>query len=177
MSVENIVMSVVNYAETKGINIIFDTDVEERIMACDIDKMERVILNILSNAIKFTEKNGQIYVNIFNKEKSIIISIKDTGTGIPEEKLDMIFERFIQVDKSISRNHEGSGIGLSLVKALVIMHKGSISVNSNIGKGSEFILEIPVHTTNDNESDMKKCEDKESGKIERINIEFSDIYF
>ena len=94
----------------KGISITFDTDVEERIMACDIDKIERVILNLLSNAIKFTEKKGQIYVNIFNKEKAIIISIKDTGTGIPKEKLDIIFERFVQVDKSISRNNQGSGI-------------------------------------------------------------------
>ncbi|PRR81861.1 ATP-binding protein [Clostridium vincentii] len=176
-TVENMVMSVVNYAETKGINIIFDTDIEERIMACDIDKIERVVLNLLSNAIKFTERNGHIYVNIFNKEKSIIISIKDTGTGIPEEKLEMIFERFIQVDKSISRNQEGSGIGLSLVKELVIMHNGNISVKSIIGKGSEFIVEIPVYTTTDNESNMKKCEDKENSKIEKINIEFSDIYF
>ena len=170
-------MSVVNYAETKGISIIFDTDVEERIMACDIDKIERVILNILSNAIKFTEKKGKIYVNIFNKEKAIIISIKDTGIGIPKEKLDIIFERFIQVDKSISRNHEGSGIGLSLVKALVIMHNGIISVNSKIGEGSEFILEIPVNIIKDDASYMKKSKDKENGKIDRINIEFSDIYF
>ena len=72
-------------------------------MACDIDKIERVILNLLSNAIKFTEKNGNIYVNIFSKEKSIIISIKDTGIGIPKEKLDIIFERFVQVDKSIEK--------------------------------------------------------------------------
>ena len=69
-SIENIVMSVVNYAELKGISVTFDTDVEERIMACDIDKIERVILNLLSNAIKFTEEQGNIYVNIFNKEKS-----------------------------------------------------------------------------------------------------------
>lgn len=175
--VENMVMTVVSYAEIKGISIVFDTDVEERIMACDIDKMERIILNLLSNAIKFTEKKGQIYVNIFNKEKSIIISIKDTGIGIPKEKIDMIFERFIQVDKSISRNNEGSGIGLALVKELVIMHNGTISVNSKIGKSSEFIVEIPVHTTKDNGLHIKKYEDKESDKIERINIEFSDIYF
>ena len=83
----------------------------------------------------------------------------------------------MQIDKSISRNNEGSGIGLSLVKELVTMHNGSISVNSEIGKGSEFILEIPVHITKDNALHMEKCEDKESGKIERINIEFSDIYF
>lgn len=176
-SIENIVMSVVNYAELKGISITFDTDVEERIMACDIDKIERIILNLLSNAMKFTEKQGNIYVNIFNKEKSITISIKDTGIGIPKEKLDVIFERFVQVDKSISRNNEGSGIGLYLVKALVIMHNGSISVNSEIGKGSEFIIEIPVYITNSNILCMEKCEDKESSKIERINIEFSDIYF
>lgn len=176
-SIENIVMSVVSYAELKGISITFDTDVEERVMTCDIDKIERIILNLLSNAMKFTEKQGNIYVNIFNKEKSIIISIKDTGIGIPKEKLDIIFERFVQVDKSISRNNEGSGIGLSLVKALVIMHNGSISVNSEIGKGSEFIIEIPVYTTNNSTLCIEKCEDKESSKIERMNIEFSDIYF
>ena len=75
------------------------------------------------------------------------------------------------------RNNEGSGIGLSLVKALVIMHNGIISVNSSIGKGSEFILEIPVHIAKDDTLYMKKCEDKENSKIEKIDIEFSDIYF
>ncbi|GAA0181062.1 AAA family ATPase [Clostridium sediminicola] len=177
--VENIVMSVVNYAQSKGIIILFDTDVEERTIACDVYKIERVILNLLSNAIKFTDKGGHIYVNIYNKEKSIMISVKDTGIGIPKEKLDIIFERFIQVDKSISRNNEGSGIGLSLVKELVTMHSGTISVNSTIGKGTEFILELPVLTTNENilhEEIYEKLE-SDNDKIEKIKIEFSDIYF
>jgi PAS domain S-box-containing protein len=173
--IENIVQSVVEYVENKGITLIFDTNIEEKIIACDPDKIERIILNLISNSVKFTNSGGYIIVNIINKEQRLIISVKDSGIGIPKEKKSSIFERFIQVDKSLTRNQEGSGIGLSLVKSLVEMHGGNISVESEYGKGSEFIIELPVKEIVDVE-DIPNDNYIQEGNIEKIEIEFSDIY-
>ncbi|WP_420852346.1 PAS domain-containing sensor histidine kinase [Oceanirhabdus seepicola] len=173
--VEEITLSVAQYIENKNIEIIFDTDIEEKVMACDPDKIERIILNLLSNSIKFTKSGGSITVNTYDKGESIIISMKDTGIGIPKEKLNVIFNRFAQVDKSTTRNHEGSGIGLSLVKSLVEMHEGTIEVKSEYGKGTEFIIELPVKLLNE-ETKVEKNNNINQDKVERINIEFSDIY-
>lgn len=174
--VEDITMSVVDYAENKGINIIFDTDIEEKVIACDPDKIERIVMNLLSNAVKFTQEKGSIYVSIHNgREDNLYISVKDSGRGIPKEKLDIIFERFRQVDKSLARDHEGSGIGLSLVKSLVELHGGSVKVESEVGLGSNFIIKLPCRYVEDDEVLYDINEIKQS-HIERISIEFSDIY-
>jgi PAS domain S-box-containing protein len=172
--VEDITLSVKEYVENKGINLVFDTEVEEKIVACDPDKIERIMLNLLSNAVKFTPQGGTIEVNVKELPKSIIISVRDTGIGIPQDKIRMVFERFQQVDKSLTRNHEGSGIGLSLVKSLVEMHGGNISLNSQIGCGSEFIIELPL--TEHFEDDASVIQHAQEVSVERINIEFSDIY-
>ncbi|MEQ8198054.1 MAG: ATP-binding protein, partial [Clostridiaceae bacterium] len=136
--VEEITLSVAEYISNNNINLIFDTDVEEKIVACDPDKIERIILNLLSNALKFTEVGGSIFVNIFDGEEYITITIEDTGIGIPEEKIDVIFDRFRQVDKSFTRSYEGSGIGLSLVKSLLEMQDATIFAESNYGEGTKF---------------------------------------
>ncbi len=91
--IEEITLSVTSYAESKGINIIFDTEMEERVIAVDTDKIERIILNLLSNAIKFTNPGGNIFVNIKDSEENVYVHIKDTGVGIPSDKLESIFER------------------------------------------------------------------------------------
>ncbi|WP_432661827.1 PAS domain-containing sensor histidine kinase [Wukongibacter baidiensis] len=176
--VEDITLSVADYIENKDINLIFDTETEEKIMAFDGDKIERIILNLLSNAIKFTPSGGMIFVNIFDKGETMVISIKDTGIGIPEDKKKVIFERFRQADNMWSRKHEGSGIGLSLVKSLVEMHQGKISVESEYGHGSEFIIEMPVEVLDDEDFkyDGSTEDNIKESHIERINIEFSDIY-
>lgn len=171
--VEDITLSVVSYVESKGINLIFDTDVEEKVMNFDADKIERIILNLLSNSIKFTNSGGKIYVNMNDLGSSIIISVKDTGVGIPEDKLKMIFERFGQVDKTLRRNSEGTGIGLCLVKSFVEMHGGTIEVKSKLGEGSEFIIKLPEIITEEEPSEENSMYET---NIERINIEFSDIY-
>ncbi|WP_051560580.1 chemotaxis protein CheB [Clostridium beijerinckii] len=173
--VENITLSVADYIENKGIELVFDTDVEEKITACDLDSIERIILNLLSNAVKFSDQGGSINVDIKDKGETIQISVKDSGIGIPEDKQKIIFDRFRQVDKSLTRNHEGSGIGLSLVKSLVVMHEGKISVQSEYGKGTEFLIEIPVKTVTE-ENTAIKAEIKQEGNVEKINIEFADIY-
>ena len=146
-------------------------------MACDVDQMERVILNLLSNSIKFTKSRGKIAVNFYDKGKNILIVIKDNGVGIPTNKLHMIFERFGQADKSLTRNHEGSGIGLSLVKSMVEMWGGNISMESEYGKGSTFTIEIPVTVLPEKNSDSKENDSKSLNLVERTQVEFSDIYF
>lgn len=173
---EDITLSVVEFASLKNINIIFDTDVEEKIIALDVEKLERIILNLLSNSIKFTNPEGQIKVSMFDKKEFIIISVKDTGIGIPEEMLDKIFGAFVQVDSSLRRNNEGSGIGLSLVKSLVNMLEGTIKVNSKLGRGSEFLITLPVRLVESNSSSTIQENNDINGKVENIKIEFSDIY-
>ena len=141
--VEKLVMSVTNFTDSKGLNIIFDTDIEEKIIACDSQKIERVVLNLISNAIKFSDEGDEIFVNVKDKDEFVEISVSDNGIGIKHKYLDIIFDRFKQVDKSLSRNAEGTGIGLSLVKSIVELHGGSIHVESEFGKGSKFTAILP----------------------------------
>lgn len=176
--IEEITLSVANYMEGKNIKLTFDTALEEKFMACDPDKIERIMLNLLSNAVKFTEKQGGIWVNICSKQDSILVSVKDTGIGIAPDKKEVIFERFRQIDKSLNRKCEGSGIGLSLVKSLLELHGGRIWVKSKMGEGSEFVFELPsiVYQEEKREiSDSFKVPEWKS-QIQKINIEFSDIY-
>lgn len=174
--VESVTMSVSEYIKNKSIELIFDTDTEECIIACDPEKIERVILNLLSNSIKFTKQGGSMTVNIYDKGENIILSIKDTGIGIPNDKLDIIFDRFRQVDKSLTRNQEGSGIGLSIVKSLVELHRGKISVISEYGKGTEFIIVLPVIVLTEENAICRIIEDESQERIDMTHIEFSDIY-
>lgn len=173
--VESIVLSVADYIESKGISIIFDTEVEENIISCDPNMIERIILNLLSNAIKFTPAGGSIEVNIYYRNDNILISVKDTGIGIPVERQDAIFERFVQVDKSLSRNREGSGIGLSLVKSLVELHKGDITLVSKPNEGSKFIIRFPAEPLDHHNIPITN-HNLNQNKTEVIKIEFSDIY-
>jgi signal transduction histidine kinase len=140
--VEDITLSIAEYIKLKGINLIFDTNEEEKILAVDCDKIERIMLNLLSNAVKFTPEKGTIFVNVLCEDNNVKISVKDNGIGIPKDKQNFIFDRFTQVDSSLSRNREGSGIGLSLVKSLVELHHGKIYLDSEVGKGSTFTFEI-----------------------------------
>ncbi|AJH01546.1 hybrid sensor histidine kinase/response regulator [Clostridium beijerinckii] len=174
--VEEITLSVASYISNNNINLIFDTDVEEKIIACDPDKIERIMLNLLSNCIKFTDDDGSIFVNIFDGEEYITLSVEDTGIGIPEEKVEIIFDRFRQVDKSFTRNYEGSGIGLSLVKSLVEMHEGTISVESKYGVGTKFTIKLPVKVLNKSKERVNISNNIINTCVEKINIEFSDIY-
>lgn len=176
--VEEITLSAAEYIKSNDLNLIFDTDIEEKIIACDLDKLERILLNILSNAVKFTDSGGNIFVNIYDGEEFVTISIEDTGIGIHKDKLDIIFDRFRQVDRSFTRNHEGSGIGLSLVKFLVEVLGGTISVESEYGVGTRFTIKLPVKLIdeNKNKENVKLLDNNLNSYVERIKIEFSDIY-
>ncbi|KMT23283.1 hybrid sensor histidine kinase/response regulator [Clostridium cylindrosporum] len=176
--IEGITLSVVEYVESKGITLVFDTDIEEKVIECDLSAIERIMLNLLSNAIKFTPGGGCIYVNVEAMDDIVKISVADTGIGISKDKADVIFERFKQVDNLLTRKHEGSGIGLSLVKSLVEMHEGRIYINSNYKNGSEFVVELPAKPI---EKEKVIVSDLVNKSIEDINqkvlMEFSDIYF
>lgn len=173
--VESITQSVVEFAKSNGIDIIFDTEVEEKIILCDADIIERIILNILSNSIKNTDKGGSIWVNIYNKIDCILINIRDNGIGIPKDKMETIFDRFTQVDGSLKRKHEGSGVGLSLVKSLVEKHNGDIWVTSEVGVGTQTFISLPYNDGNNNCETEEECT-YNNNLVEKINIEFSDIY-
>lgn len=174
---EVISVSVKEYIENKGITFEFLTDQEELYTACDPDKIERIILNLLSNAIKFTKPEGKITVSLQRQENMAILSVKDTGIGIPPDKVDIIFDRFSQLDGSLVRKNEGSGIGLSLVKSLVELHGGTVKANSQYGKGTEFIVKLPIKLLAEHQVRVDEFTDLYEKRIEKINIEFSDIYF
>lgn len=173
--IEDITLSVAQYINDKNIELLFDTSTEELIIGCDPDKIERIMLNLLSNAVKYTGSNGYIYVNIDTTDDYVIISVKDTGIGISRENQAIIFERFMQVDDTLTRKCEGSGIGLSLVKSLVEMHGGKIAVYSLEGIGSEFTFTLPKITI-PNSTIIYNLDDASHSKVEKCNIEFSDIY-
>ena len=170
---EEITNSIVDLTDSKDIDVIFDTEVEEKIIAIDIEKYERILLNLLSNATKFTESGGEIIVSIAEDNNYIIISVKDTGIGISKDKINKVFDKFAIIDNSLSRSSKGTGLGLSLVKLLVEKMKGKIEVESEIGEGTEFKVYLPNRK-------IKNLKDKNiiksSSEMEHItNIEFSDI--
>ena len=169
--IEDITLSIAEYVKHKKINMIFNTDVEEITLACDPDKIERVILNLLSNAIKFTDTGGKIDINLYMHNEQVCISIKDTGIGIPKDKTEVIFENFEQLDTTLSRGCEGTGMGLSVVKKLANLNNIKINVESELNKGSEFIITLPNNIVSKN----IKLQDK-FAQDEKIDIEFSDIY-
>jgi PAS domain S-box-containing protein len=174
--VPDITLSISDYAKQKSIDLTFSSVEEEKLISCDVDMVERIILNLLSNAIKFTKPGGSILVEVNDANENIVISVKDTGIGIPNDKIGLIFERFRQVNTSLIRDNEGSGIGLSLSKLLVEMHGGEISVESEYGKGSKFIVKLPVKKIDlDNNETIMNC-DMSLNRIEKVKIEFSDIY-
>jgi len=131
-------------AESQKITLKFEAEYQNIPVEFDPDKMEKVFYNLISNALKFTSVNDEIQVSVNVINTFVEIRIKDTGVGIPADRLQHIFDRFYQIDASSTREHEGTGIGLALTKELVELHKGNISVKSNEGEGSEFIIKLPL---------------------------------
>lgn len=174
--VENITMSVAEYAQERGLAIEFGKNVNERIIACDPEQIERIILNLISNAVKFTPKGGRISVEVRDCDDKVQIIVRDTGIGIPNDMQRIIFERF-QRDRSFRRRSEGSGIGLSIVQALVEKHGGTVAVQSEVGKGSEFTVELPCSVLPEEGNTLADRMDTDNNYYaEKIRIEFSDIY-
>ena len=110
----------------------------------DEDKIQQAIINIIDNAIKYTDIKGTIEVELYKKDKYAIIKISDNGSGIPEESLEHIFERFYRVDKARSRNTGGTGLGLSIAWEIIAYHGGIIDVESQLGIGTDFYIKLPL---------------------------------
>jgi len=171
--VEDIVMSVTDFTESKGLDIIFDTDIEEKIIACDPEKIEKIVLNLISNAIKFSNRGDKIVVTIKEKNEFVELSVEDTGIGIEGKYLDMIFNKFNQVDKSLSRKAEGTGVGLSLIKSIIELDGGSINVQSVLGKGSKFTVKILSRKVL---LENMQFNNSMISRKEIMQVEFSDVY-
>ena len=175
--VENIVQSLAEYMKDNKRNIIFDTIEEEIITACDPDQIERIILNVLSNAMKFTSHGGNIYVDMEVNDRcnKVIIKISNDGEKINFEDRLRIFERFTQSESLLTRRAEGTGIGLTLVKSLVKLHNGEVYVNIEFEEGTQFCIELPIRKMKNFKNNNVR-EKSIVSKVEKFNIEFSDIY-
>lgn len=173
-----IIESVNIYAKQKGIKLYFKSNINRKNILIDDEKYERIILNILSNAIKFTPQGGKISVEVKeNKEENTIaIYVSDTGIGIPEEMYETIFRRFGQVENNLSRQAEGTGVGLAIVKMLVDILGWKIKVDSELGIGSRFTITLPIKEGIAYEENQVYL-DYNNRLTNSINVEFSDIYF
>lgn len=172
-----IVESVQAYASQKGITVTFLPSVSKKAIRIDDEKYERILLNLLSNAIKFTPKGKSIIVRMRTVRNGICLEVIDTGIGIPKDKMEVIFERFGQVDSSLSRQAEGAGIGLSLVKRFIETLEGSISVKSKLGKGTTFKVILPDKPVKVVNEDKPMISLMDNHLVEIATVEFADIYF
>ena len=145
--VEETVLDMKDYIEEKGLELIFDTDVEEKVIRCDKVDIERCIINLVGNAVKFTPEGGLIKVLLQDLDDKVKIIVKDNGIGISEENQKIIFDRFNQVVDESSEQKGGSGLGLTITKQLITLHNGEIYVESEVGVGSEFIIILPVYSS------------------------------
>lgn len=178
-----IIKSVEPYSKQKEIQLEFQSNLAEKAVIMDEEKYERILLNLLSNALKFTPRGKKIIIELTVDEikdsKTMCLSVKDEGIGIPKEMQEKIFERFGQVDGVLSRKNEGTGIGLHLVKQIVHSLRGDIRLESEEGKGSTFSIYLPIGMMdNIREAEDSKDEESDNCRIEQaVSIEFSDIYY
>jgi len=151
-----LVASFESLADHKKISLDFNSYEEEMLCYLDPEMVNTILSNLLSNAFKFTSKGGLINISISGcngnkhekcsqKEGCVFISVKDNGTGIPEDKLPFIFDRYYRVDKSPDKQRMGTGLGLTLVRELVHLHEGTIDVQSEEDKFTEFVIRFPVN--------------------------------
>jgi len=172
---ELIVQSVYIYADQKRLKLNFMPFIKNKIVALDEEKYERILLNLISNAIKFTPEDKSIYIKISEKNNDIKIEIIDEGIGIPREKQEFIFQRFAQVDSTLTRKAEGTGIGLSLVKLLISSLNWEISLDSQEGLGSNFTITIPNKKIYSN-TEVYTSDLCIKSNTQNVDVELSDIY-
>ena len=169
--VEDVVQEVVKYSSKKNIDLIFDTEEEEIITSIDIVAMQRVMLNLLSNSIKFTKSEGKIQVFVAIEDDKVKIKVVDNGIGVKEEYLELMFTKFYQVSPALTRNSEGGGIGLYVVKEIVELHKGNIEFTSEFNVGSMVTITLPLTK----EYVSRKFVDDMMTIEEIVKIEMSDL--
>lgn len=131
-------------AVNKNINLKSEIDMDLPIITGNPDWFKQMLINLIDNAVKYTPEGGTINLNAYSKYNKIVINIKDTGIGIPKSDIPRLFERFYRIDKSRTRKVGGTGLGLAIVKHIALSFNANIKVNSDIGKGTEFTIVIPV---------------------------------
>lgn len=142
--VESLTKAATPLVQQRGIMLSIDCDPDLAPFGADEEKVDTIVSNLLSNAIKFTPRGGSIHVETYRTDDRVWVSITDTGIGIDETQRDKVFERFVQVDGSSSREFSGTGLGLSLVKNLVELHGGEVHLKSQLGRGSRFYFDLPL---------------------------------
>lgn len=173
--VESVVLACNKYMILTDTQLVFDTSLEEIYLCCDIDHIERVMLNILSNSLKHGKFGGNINVVIETNENYVNISVSNDAEPIPKEMREIIFEKFGKGDTSLTRQSEGSGLGLYISKKLVELNGGTINIDSSKEGGNVFNIRFPFNFSGEQwEVDF---ESDEHNILEKVNIEFSDIYF
>ncbi len=168
------VNSVAEHIKLNGLKINFTPKVDHLIIGFDSSKIERVLLNLISNAIKCSNIGGVIDVNLECKDQYVEISVQDNGIGMEERNLALIFDKYKQIDTSLNRISEGNGIGLYLTKSIVKLHEGEISVRSILGQGSIFTIKLPMRTVAGENRGLNRGIGNDT--VEAIKIELSDIY-
>lgn len=175
--IEDVTLSIVSFAENKGISVLFDTEDEEIYCFIDIDLVERVMLNLLSNAIKYNKVEGSIEVTLKNKEGHVGISVKDTGVGIEQGHIEVLFNRFERGDKTLTRDNEGSGLGLNISKNMIECLEGSIEVESVLGEGTTMTVYLPKAREEDGLSYEQGDYCYDTTRLQKsVEMELSDIY-
>lgn len=169
---EDIAMSVINFAKRQKIDVVFDAEQEELYCDIDIDQMERIMLNILSNAIKYNNPNGNIDVIVKDRKEKVYIDVIDSGIGIPKDRINTIFDRFERMENKNAVIKEGSGIGLSIVKKLVDALDGEINIESEVDKGTTVRL---IFKKSKNQNGIEEVYDISQHLEEKVNLEMSDI--
>ncbi len=175
ISIEELMQSSLRFikqtAFNKKIKVSTNTSSTIETFRADEKRMKQILVNLLSNAVKFTPDGGQIglEVNVNKENQTISFIVWDTGIGISQENIDKLFQPFVQIDSTLSRQYEGTGLGLALVNKLTNLHNGSITVGSQEGKGSRFIVTIPIM-----EYDKKDESELKDSKIDELNAE-SDV--
>jgi two-component system phosphate regulon sensor histidine kinase PhoR len=142
--INNIVSELSGLSKKSKVEISVESEVNDKVQVFgDEERLKQVIINLIDNAIKYTNENGKIIIGILKAEKEITVSVSDNGLGIPKDDLPRIFERFYRVDKTRSRDMGGSGLGLSIVKHILELHNSTIKVESEEGKGTRFEFNLP----------------------------------
>ncbi|MDD2446902.1 MAG: ATP-binding protein [Tissierellia bacterium] len=148
ISINNMINGIIQKLEfsikEKEHNVVLNIQESVPNLIGDNDGIEQVLLNVISNAIKYTENGGIIEVSAYNKENDIVIKVKDNGIGIPKKDLDRIFERFYRVEKGRSREMGGTGLGLSIAEEIIAAHNGTIELESDFGEGTEITVILPI---------------------------------
>lgn len=142
--IDKVYMLLNDQAQKKGVEIFLDTN-SNCVLMGDKDKFKQMLLNLISNSVKYTEKGGKVRVESYNRDMNLVLVIEDNGIGISAEDLPRIFERFYRVDKARSRESGGTGLGLAIVKHIVRLFDGEINVTSELGVGTKIVITIPIN--------------------------------